>query len=923
MLTLHSLSLEHVAGVDSAQLQLSESGVTVVYGANEGGKTTLLKAFEVLLSDVKVASSAKSVQWMYPKHLDESPTISAEMTVGDYRLHITKTYKARGGQAVLKVSAPAVENETGRRAEERLQEILAEGMDTTLRDALTIRQGESLETFVAADVESLARALDDAEEVESGAMKTSSATSDLLNRVHKEYRRYFTDGGSVAGKGELGQAKQAKDAAEDTAREARLAYEQAQAHIVAIDQFTESIELEKLKQPAAREELEVSQKELAEAEAVENKLQQLEAKAKAAGSQLEVAESRLDARQKLRTALDESGAKMAQLRESAEVSVKALDAEHAEIQEKEALRERKSGELDESEALIEVTRSIAEAHAAAAESVAAKKLADEVQQLVEQRKELREKLAGNPATPQTMNSFREALTGLRTAERFRDAIATSVHIAGPQGAEIQDSAGESFALDESGALIRVTYERSLTMGEYTVTVTPSEDLSRSERDVERARASVQKLTSELGLDEPELSDAEELATKRSQLEDELQQTSTALAAKTGDKGEAAITSRVQETRGELRNSVSELRELAGSAESIDSEKTSSVMGAAREILAVTEDSEDEESWARQIAALEVDVHTTGEELLAWNAEVKAFLRQAPAREGGMTATQKKHFTLQAELEQVEIAHKLNSERLEQARAEKPDQALEEEVTLARNANEQANDEWSRGREEFGQHSIELAREKNAGAQERVRKIESRIQQFQLDRAQREGQLEKGYGAAAELQEAESELERCTLALERVQAQADAAKLLRDTIENARAELRAKYEKPFKEAFEGLASAVFGADTSFTFGPDLRIEKRVRAGLDLDADALSGGAQEQMMMLARLAVATLVGKGGSVPIFIDDALGFSDPHRMKSMNAVLGRLGREHQVIVLTCDVDRFDSIVGAAQHSIESIRAQG
>ena len=59
----------------------------------------------------------------------------------------------------------------------------------------------------------------------------------------------------------------------------------------------------------------------------------------------------------------------------------------------------------------------------------------------------------------------------------------------------------------------------------------------------------------------------------------------------------------------------------------------------------------------------------------------------------------------------------------------------------------------------------------------------------------------------------------------------------------------------------------------------------------------------------------------MPIFIDDALGFSDPHRMKSMNAVLGRLGRDHQIIVLTCDVDRFDSIAGAAQHSIESVKS--
>ncbi|MDN6438337.1 MAG: ATP-binding protein, partial [Corynebacterium nuruki] len=52
VLTVRSLTLDHVAGVDHAHLDLPSSGVVVVHGPNEMGKTTLLTAFRLLLSEV-------------------------------------------------------------------------------------------------------------------------------------------------------------------------------------------------------------------------------------------------------------------------------------------------------------------------------------------------------------------------------------------------------------------------------------------------------------------------------------------------------------------------------------------------------------------------------------------------------------------------------------------------------------------------------------------------------------------------------------------------------------------------------------------------------------------------------------------------------------------------------------------------------
>jgi uncharacterized protein YhaN len=76
-------------------------------------------------------------------------------------------------------------------------------------------------------------------------------------------------------------------------------------------------------------------------------------------------------------------------------------------------------------------------------------------------------------------------------------------------------------------------------------------------------------------------------------------------------------------------------------------------------------------------------------------------------------------------------------------------------------------------------------------------------------------------------------------------------------------------------------------------------------------SLSGGAKEQLGILARLAGAALVAKEDAVPILIDDALGFTDPERLAKMAEVFDTLGERGQVIVLTCTPARYDGVKGA------------
>jgi uncharacterized protein YhaN len=77
------------------------------------------------------------------------------------------------------------------------------------------------------------------------------------------------------------------------------------------------------------------------------------------------------------------------------------------------------------------------------------------------------------------------------------------------------------------------------------------------------------------------------------------------------------------------------------------------------------------------------------------------------------------------------------------------------------------------------------------------------------------------------------------------------------------------------------------------------------------DSLSGGAREQLGILARLAGAALVAKEDTVPVIIDDALGFSDPDRLDKMSAVFNTVGDRGQVIVLTCTPGRYGGVTAA------------
>jgi uncharacterized protein YhaN len=97
---------------------------------------------------------------------------------------------------------------------------------------------------------------------------------------------------------------------------------------------------------------------------------------------------------------------------------------------------------------------------------------------------------------------------------------------------------------------------------------------------------------------------------------------------------------------------------------------------------------------------------------------------------------------------------------------------------------------------------------------------------------------------------------------------------------------------------------------------LSVVSRTLDGRTIPYASLSIGAQEQVAIVTRLACATIVAPDGGVPVILDDALGNSDPRRLDAMSEVLGAAGRQCQIIVLTCQPERYDHIPGATLVSL-------
>ena len=280
----------------------------------------------------------------------------------------------------------------------------------------------------------------------------------------------------------------------------------------------------------------------------------------------------------------------------------------------------------------------------------------------------------------------------------------------------------------------------------------------------------------------------------------------------------------------------------------------------------------------------------------------------------VSAEEMNHAVLGASIQAAERATADARQRLESARAQITDEELDERVAATGATARTAQTARNSAQNQLEAADIDSLRSRLSNAEASAERAEDQLAANRIERRDLLVSLELRGEHGLDTRLGLARAERDSLAAEHrsLEARAAASKLLHEVFERRRAEAQQRYREPFKQHIERFGRIAYGGSFNVEVGDDLGIERRALDGLTLDVSQLSTGAREQLGIIARLACATLVSPdGGGAPVILDDALGWSDPARLKDMGAVINKAGDDCQIIILTCTPGRYAHVGNA------------
>lgn len=192
----------------------------------------------------------------------------------------------------------------------------------------------------------------------------------------------------------------------------------------------------------------------------------------------------------------------------------------------------------------------------------------------------------------------------------------------------------------------------------------------------------------------------------------------------------------------------------------------------------------------------------------------------------------------------------------------------------------------------------------------------------------EGRLQSlaGKGTYSRLTEVEESIAVKEAELERITLVMDAVKLLRQKITECRQRQLDAIAAPVEQAATRLLERVAGPGLgslqfSESFAP--RSIKPPRQPNNIGIDNLSGGEQEQLQLVARLALADVLAKDCRQPVVLDDVLNATDSRRLARMLNLLTEASTRLQLIIITCHPERYHALddalfIDLAENSIRA-----
>lgn len=862
---LHRLRVTNFRGVRDREICFPPHGVVVVCGPNEVGKSSMLEALDLLLN-YRDRSTHRDVKQVKPANADVGAQVEAEISTGAYRFVYRKQFHKKS-RTELDIIAPKREHATGDEAHERVAAMLAETLDTKLWDAQRVLQSAATSSVNLSGSDALSRALDAA----AGHTATAPSGDDslLIDRIDAEYLKYFTATGRPAGAWKA--ATERVKAAEAELARWTVAVEDVYQRVARHAELTATLRtLDEARSPAT-ERLAAARSAHDTLVEVREQLRRARLIADAATADSTKSALANGQRQQLIANVERRGETLVALY-SALAEAERHETETLALAEAAATAaEHATASLDAARQRFDTARAAGQVCAARAEAGRLAARVAAIDDIETQLTGITAQLAASTLTE----------TGLAGIERCGGAVRSIAAQLQADVATVEFTACADLRITVDGESRTLRAGRRWTQpasaavavevpGVLSVRIDPGASAVQLRADLTAAQQLLDQQLAAAGV--ADIAAARALCGRRRMLAE----SRAMLAAK--HEGLCA-----GEDAALLRSRLGELRALVAGAEEVDTEAARAELSAAEEGL---RQARSEADVRRKAAAAAAAAHT--------------------AKATQATVQRDRLSTAEAEFATV-------GEQLATVRAVLPDEAVAAQAAADAAAQRTAD-------EAVALLAARYAAADPAGVQAELAAAAAGVETITAERDEagrvlRDLTVELGVigseGRQGRLDEAEAELGRARAEHSRVRGRAEAAELLRSTITRHRDTTRERYVQPYRAELERLGRQVFGPSFEVDVNTELTILTRTLDGCTVPFDSLSGGAKEQLGILARLAGAALVAREDTVPVVIDDALGFSDPDRLVKMGAVLNTVGDRGQVIVLTCTPGRYDGVADA------------
>ena len=867
---LHRLALTNYRGIAHREIEFPDRGVVVVCGANEVGKSSMIEALDLLLES-RDRSTKKEVKQVKPTNSDVGSEVSAEISSGPYRFVYRKRFHKKC-ETELTVLQPRREQLTGDEAHERVRAMLAETVDNDLWHAQRVLQAASIAPVDLSGCDALSRALDVAAAQSDSDAALSGTEPVLIERIDAEYARYFTATGRATGEWAAAISRLADAEAVVTQCAAAVAEvdDRVRRHAVLTEQVAELSQLRLAAGPR-----------FAVAQAAADKIAALTRQAR---------EAKLVADAAAATNAASAAAHTGRLRLVTEIETRATAIAAAEAEAQEAAD----------------AQSAARAHAEAAD--AAVEEATQTLTTVQRRIEVARRTVDRLADREEADRLAARLDRIDTIQRDRDRICAELSAITlteellqriEKAAAAVDRTSDQLALISAAVELTAAADIELVVGDQRVSVPAGQSWSTTvtgATEVEVVGVVSARVTPG--------ATALDVQAKHVAAQQEL-----AAALTAANVADLAAARRVDQRRRELQSSRDQ---LSATLEGLcGDEQADQLRARLAQLHAVQAPEPDLSTTDTTEARTELDAAQTAR--AAAEAECATRRQSATAAASRLTETSTRATVLlnNAATQRVELdkaTEQLAQERMtvgDEDLATAAEAALREAQTAGRRAGELADELAAAAPDAVAAELADAAaaaeslRERYEDGSRALREISIELSVFGTE------------GRQGKLDDAETEREHAAGQHARVGGRARAAELLRSVMTRHRDTTRLRYVEPYRTELQRLGRPVFGSSFEVDIDSDLCIRSRTMDGITVPYESLSGGAKEQLGILARLAGASLVAKEDTVPVVVDDALGFTDPDRLAKMGEVFDTVGEHGQVIVLTCSPDRYDGVKGA------------